>query len=189
MHHIFFCQGFSSFFKSLPHRLVRDALDDLLLDKPVGQKPQGPARAALGRLAAADRDELCLLLAVQNALARRPTSFLAVDGRLKPLLDAALADVLRTAAADLQRLGDSLVGPRRAAIACVGLEEHSRAGQFARRGLSLRDQLREFVALLIAQPYDVPLVHLRTSITGADHSAPLLGVSTAGETRLDLTGY
>jgi hypothetical protein len=46
---------------------MRDAVDDLQLDQPLGQQPQRPADAPLGWRAAGQRDQAGLLLAVELA--------------------------------------------------------------------------------------------------------------------------
>ena len=125
---------------------MRDRIHHLQLDQPVGQQPQRPALAALGRGAARQRDQVGLLLAVELA-AVLAFGCLAVHGGLQPFGGVLLAHPGHRGVVDLQRGGDRPVGPARPGLALVGLEQDAGVGQGAGRGAPLADQSAEPGAL------------------------------------------
>jgi hypothetical protein len=60
-----FRQGFNSFFKTLPHRLVGNRFDDLQFDDSFGQQPQRPAGVARRLGAAAKGNDFGFLLTIE----------------------------------------------------------------------------------------------------------------------------
>jgi hypothetical protein len=113
--------------QDLPDRLVRDRIHDLQLDQPLGQQPQRPPLAALGWGAARQDDQVGLLLPIQPAavLALRR---LAVHGGPQLPGGVLLTHPGHGGVVNLQRGGDRPVGPARAGLALVGLEQDAGVG-------------------------------------------------------------
>ncbi len=125
----------SAFFERLAHRLVGDGhhlqahqLVGQQAHQLVGQQAQAPARLAVRGRGAGQRDEVRLLRAVQPPLvhAVRPSP---LQRRRQPFGDELAAHAQHGARVDVQRPGDGGVGPPRAAVAVVGLEQDAGAGQ------------------------------------------------------------
>jgi hypothetical protein len=151
MHHCSLRCGFSSFFQSPPHGLVGDRGDDLQLDQPVGEHLHGPLLAAFGRGGAGQGDEPGLGPAVERPLSTGPVLGLADQGGLQALLDEPLADPSDGIGADLEGLGDPDIGPGRAALGGVRLEQDAGVGQFLGGGLAVGDQALQELTFLGAE--------------------------------------
>src|SRR5262249_26486289 len=89
--------------------------------------------------------------AVELPLSAGAVLLLAAQGCLQALLDEALADALDGGAADLDRLGDPLVGPGRAAGGGGRLEQGAGGGKLAGGALAGRDQVGQLLAVLVSE--------------------------------------
>ena len=76
---------------------------------------------------------------------------LAAQGGFQALLHEALADADDGGGADVQGVGDPLVGPGGAAVGGVGLEQDAGVGELPGSGLAGGDQLGQLLALLGGQ--------------------------------------
>jgi hypothetical protein len=148
MHHCSLRCGFSSFFQSQPDRLVGDRVDDLQLDKLVGQQLHGPHRPPLRRWRAGQGDEPGLGPAVELDLPGRSLPPLAIQGGVEAQFDESLTDPFDGVGADLQGVGDLPVRPGGSAVGGVGLEQDAGMGQLAGGGLTGGDQVVEVLAFL-----------------------------------------
>jgi hypothetical protein len=137
---------------------VGEPVHVLQLDHALREQAQRPARLALRRAGASQRQQMRLLLAVQLARVE-PRGGLGQQRRREPLLDEPLPHPLDGTDAHLQRRGDLLVDTRRPALGRVGLEQDTGVGQLAGVSLAARDQPAEVVALLRRQRDLVPLRH------------------------------
>ena len=129
---------------------MRDRLDGIEPDQLPGQQARRPARAALGRGGAGERDQVRLLRPVERPLVD-PVGPLARQRRRQPLGREPPPGAQDGARGDVQRPGDGGVRPPRAAFAGVGLEQDAGAGQQPRRGGARADQGPEVGALLLAR--------------------------------------
>src|SRR5215203_560664 len=131
------------FFESAPDQLSGDGLFGALqLNGTLGQKTHAPTLFALGRLRAGQSDQMGLLLCIE--LVGFGGLGPAVDQRrLQPLPGEPLAHPSDRRAAYLQSIGDLGVGPGGGLVgsifALVGLEQDTRMGQLARRGVATSD--------------------------------------------------
>src|ERR1700730_3507363 len=89
MHHLFTNHGFNSFFERLPHRLRTDVIGVPQFYQRAGQQTNGPTTPSGGRLAARQRDQLSLLVAIQPAQPM-PRLGLPSEDRLQALLHEGL---------------------------------------------------------------------------------------------------
>ena len=78
------------------------------------------------------------------------------------MLDEALADPLDGGDADLQRLGDAVIGPGGAAVGLVGLEEDAGVGQRLGGRLAGGDHGLQLLAFLVGERHTV-LLHGESS--------------------------
>jgi hypothetical protein len=127
---------------------VADRVHDLQFDQPFGQQAQRPGLAALRRRRAGHRDQARLGAAIELAFPAGAVLRLATERGLKAVLDKALAESLPGRDAELQGLGNALVGPRGAAVGGIGLEPNAGVGQLPGSGLSGRAQVLQLLAFL-----------------------------------------
>lgn len=133
-------------------------LDDAALDDRLGEEPDRPAAIAFGRLRAGERDQVGLLLAVEDRLDRRSLPLLACQHGGETLGDELLAHAGDHADVGVERLADALVRPPFAALALIGFEQDAGLEEGLGRRLTLRDEVVELLALLARQPDDEFLV-------------------------------
>ena len=81
--------------------------------------------------------------------------WLAAQGGFQPLLDEMLPHPGDGGEADVEGLGDALVGPGGTAVGLVGLEQDAGMGQFAGRSLAAGSQVVEGLAFLGGQRHKV----------------------------------
>jgi hypothetical protein len=112
MHHIFTRCGFSSFFERPPHGLRTDAIGVFQFDHLLGQQADGPTPSSGGRLTTGQGDQVCLLFAIELAVAMPRLGAASEDG-LQTLLDEGLADAIDGSQPDGKGGADLLVGPGR----------------------------------------------------------------------------
>ena len=107
--------------------------------QPLGQQAHGPALPPRRRRATGQRDKVRLLGTVQ--LARiRAVGGLARQRGVQPRSRVLLPHAGDRGRVDLQRGGDRQVGPRRATLTLVALQEEAGMGQRARRGAAAAHQ-------------------------------------------------
>lgn len=111
-----------------------------------------------GRGAAGQRDEVGLLGTVKLAHVC-PARGLAIQGRLQPTLDKALADAADRRLAHLDRSGDGLVHPGGATRTLVGFQEDPGVGQLAGRRGARREERLELLPLWGGQDDRIFLLH------------------------------
>jgi hypothetical protein len=129
-----------------------------------------PVRGADRRRTARERDQVCLLDAVQLARmqwARRPRS----ECRVNPLLDARHADALDGRAIDVQRISNRRIPQARTNHTLVNLEQNVRVCQRSGCRLSLLQQLLYSSLVRCARSSDVNVTRYRFTaphFTGSD---------------------
>jgi len=121
----------------------------------VGEQLHRPFLAALRRRGAGEGDQPGLGPAVELARAAGPVLRLAAQGGVQPLLDEPLPHPGDGGEADVEGLGDALVGPGGATLGLVGFDQDAAMGQFLGRGLASSGQLVQEVALLGGQCHKV----------------------------------
>lgn len=92
---------------------MRQRLGVFELDGPVGKQAKGPCRAALRRLAAGERDDVRLEVAVDLASIRPLGGGALVQGLLETFLDEPLLHAVDLALAYAKNAGDFRAGLRR----------------------------------------------------------------------------
>jgi len=148
MHHCSLRHGLRSFLERLPNRLRAHRVHHRQLHQPVGQQLERPPLAAVRRDRAGEGDEPGLGPPVQLPVPARPGLGLTGQGGVEPLLDEPPADPLDGGHADLDRLGDPVVGPGRAAGGSVGLEQDAGVAQLLSGRLAGGDQGGELLPLV-----------------------------------------
>ena len=101
-------------------------IDDVQLDNSGFQQLQRPPQTSLGWLGAGKRDQLCLCLAVKDALARRVGRVLAGQGSLQTFFHQLLSGASNGVGAGLQRLSNAAVAPTFTGCRCVSLQQYAR---------------------------------------------------------------
>jgi hypothetical protein len=110
-----------------------------------------PFLATIGRCAAGEGDNVCLLLTGQHA---RPTGADdLVQGTIESVLGEAFADAPDGARARMQRSGDRVI-----ARAFVGVEQNLGPIDHASAGRAAMDECVQVLAFLVGQFHDVDLL-------------------------------
>src|SRR5215475_9085524 len=131
---------------------------DLPFDDCVSQEPNRPASKAGRRLAAGERDQLGLLLAIEDRRNRRRFALLAGQHRVKPLLHQLCPDALDHGDVGVECLADRLVRPALTSYALVGLEQDAGLQNGLGRSLAFRDQIVQSLSLVRVEPHQEFLV-------------------------------
>lgn len=131
-------------------RLIRNGLDDLQPDQFVGEQPQRPARPAGRGIAAGEGDQVRLRRPIQGARIH-PIRRFALQGSVQPLLHIGPPDSPDRGGVTLDRPGDRGIGPRRSALALIGLEQDPGVGHRPGRAAPLADQGAQLSPLLIGE--------------------------------------
>src|SRR5215510_3630072 len=131
---------------------------DLPFDDCVSQEPNRPASKAGRRLAAGERDQLGLLLAIEDRRNRRRFALLAGQHRVEPLLHQLCPYALDHGDVGLECLADRLVRPALTSYALVGLEQDAGLQNGLGRRLAFRDQIVQSLSLVRVEPYQEFLV-------------------------------
>jgi hypothetical protein len=159
MHHMLFCQGFNSFFKTLAHRLVGNRFDDLQFDRSFGQQSQRPAGVARRLGAAAQRDDFGFFLTIEDLLPREPRLRLTIQGGIQAFEHETLADVLDRANRDPAGFGDGLILPGWSVPAAIRQQQHLSVSPFLRGDFLLFHQFCKLFSFLSVELDNVSLVH------------------------------
>ena len=135
-----------------------ERVDVLQLDHPPGQQTQGPAPMLLGWGRAGQGDQLGFLFAIELALVETLADTIGAESGLQALFDEAPSQALHGRAADIQRRDDPLVGPCRAALGLVGLEQDLGVLQLADIGFAPGEQLFQLVGNCSTPPHSNKLL-------------------------------
>lgn len=138
---------------------MRDALHDFEFDQFVGQEPQRPSRAALGRTTATEGDELGLGLAVDDSLSRSAGGGPAFERRLQTLLDEPASDALHRIDRDCQRCGNLFVGPPRVPCGPIRVQQDPSMCELSGGPFAVLNQTREIFSFGLLQANHVTLRH------------------------------
>ncbi len=160
--------GLSAFFERALDCRVAGPLDDAQFDHFALQKTQAPARVALRRLRAGERDQSCLRRPVEYLAHRRPGPRLAAQHGLEAFLHKLLARPMNRRRIGSERLDDAAVAPALAGFRYVPLQEDARLGQNLRPVLALTHHRLQTLALLRLEPHHITLHRRRLS----RHSQP-----------------
>jgi len=176
----------------LADRLPADRAHHVQPHQPIGQQRERPPLAAVGGGRAGEGDEPGLGPPVELSLPARSGLRLAGQGGVQPVLDEPLADPPDGIRADLDRVGDPVVGPPRPAVGLVGLEQDAGMGQLLGGRLAGGDQGGPVVPLVGGQS-DAVLLHggllpVHPSHPTPDHTARQHGRSTSITPLRDLAG-
>ena len=102
-------------------RVFADRIDDFQLDGLGRQQPNGPAGAALGSRPTSYRHQVRLLRPIQLSRSSGPRRF-ASECFVETLFNIGLTDAMDGGGANVQGLGDLLVGSSRTFPAGIRLE-------------------------------------------------------------------
>src|SRR3954468_20898093 len=141
-------------------------------DKALRQQPQAPTREARRRSAASKGNQVCLLVAVQLALVAPHAALRRQSGRQSPL-DECLAGAVNGYQAHIQGSTNLLIGPGRASLGGICLQQDTGAGQLTGGRLALVEQLPQTLPLLVVQRHSIFLVH-GVALSGWPGPPPLL---------------
>jgi hypothetical protein len=127
-------------------------------DEAISEEPQAPASVPLRRLATGQGHQLRFQMPVQFPrlhIRRGPRT----EGGVHPFFDAPLAHPHHGAEADVQRLADCGIGPRRAAFRLVSLQQNACVGENAGGGFAFRDKSGQSLSLLDGECNAILLGH------------------------------
>jgi hypothetical protein len=160
MHHIFLRCGWRAFFfKCLAHGLVGERVDVGQFDHALGQKPQRPAGAFVGRRRAGQRDQVRLLRTIKLSLVEARSRAVGSQGRLQSLLDKALAQSLDGGDTRVKGVRDARVRPARPAFGLIRLEQHLGVLETTHIRFAPGQQTVKLLALLSGERHAVLLGH------------------------------
>src|SRR5579863_4780178 len=148
------------FFERLTHRLGSDALGVSQLHELAGEQAYGPAAAARRWLAARQRNQASLLIAVQLAMPM-PRLGTAAQHGVQSLLDPSLPDPIDGDQPHPEVLLNGEVRPAGSGGPHIRFEQDPSPLDGAGRGLPSAHQSLQTRAFLILQPHDVLFVHRR----------------------------
>src|SRR3984957_4870742 len=115
-----------------------DRVDMAEFDQSIPQEPERPAAPPCRRAPAGQGDEVGFLLAIEHS---RPARYgMTNEGTIEPTFDEGAANPMDGDRPEVQGIADLLVGPRRAKVAAIGLQEDARPGQLACRPLTFGDE-------------------------------------------------
>ncbi len=146
-----FCQGFSSFFETLPHRFVRNRFDNVEFDGPLCQQSQRPTRMSRRLGTATQRDDFRLFLPIQNLGPREPCLRLAIQGGFPTFQHQPLANILHRANRHATSFRNRFVRPPRPVSPHIRQQQHLRMRPFFRSDFVLLHQLRQFSPFVLIE--------------------------------------
>jgi hypothetical protein len=140
---------------------MRERVDIGQLDHALGQQAQGPARIILGRSRAGQRNQVCLLRAIELTLVDPLSTPVGADRGGQPLLDKALTHAFHGCRPGLNGFGDARVAPGRPTVGLIRLEQDLGVLDLANVCLAAGQQPFKLLALGRDERHPVLLGHGR----------------------------
>jgi len=129
---------------------VAEGVDHAELDHPIGQQPQAPLVATVGRFGAGQPDQLCLLLAVELAVVLAVGRF-AFDAAGQAALREALPNSCNCAFGHFQRFSRASIRPSRAVGTFINFEQDANARLLCGRALASAQTFEKVGPLVVGE--------------------------------------